>query len=261
MSLDSENTPDRENFFPDFVELSRELINLKSEGNNETDEFNTVLGDWIGLYFLIDRFNIQFVKDKKAEEYIIKIMNSQLIKPNWEFSKELAHLTGISPECANKFREEWWAGLLVGNDWNDQYQRYFQLIPPFVREGTDIPENIISLYAETRWCYIFAQFNACIALCRALVESIAKEVVGQKIGLDLKGGSEGSDLQRCLFLLEKIKYISSSCAQETRIYLVKNANLVMHEGKLPSEENALNAIEITRHFLEEIYIKKPFISN
>jgi len=51
---------------------------------------------------------------------------------------------------------------------------YYKLKPPYVRPGTKIPQGIKNIYHESRWCFVYGQYSAAIALTRTVIETILK---------------------------------------------------------------------------------------
>jgi len=124
-------------------------------------------------------------------------------------------------------------------------RNYYDLKPPFVRRDVKIPEYIKKLYAESRWSYVFQNYNACVALCRAIVECVVKEKTGRekKSRIELR-----KDLERA----NRNKLISVSAVWIAE-HVILPANRVLHAGQVLKKERALKVVEKTKDFLEGIY--------
>lgn len=121
-------------------------------------------------------------------------------------------------------------------------QNYFKLIPPYVKVGTRIPEGIKNIYHESRWCFVYGQYSATIALCRTVVETVLKDK------FDLEG-----DIKKIIETAKNRCLISSNTAwnaNKVRTF----ANRILHEAKPAKEHEAKNAIDHVLAFLEEIYL-------
>lgn len=121
-------------------------------------------------------------------------------------------------------------------------RRYFELIPPYVKVGITIPEGIKALYHESRWCFVYGQYNATVAMCRTVVETVLKTK------FNLYG-----DLKDVLNTAKKRDIISGKThwnANRVRMF----ANKILHEAKPISEKEAKDAIGRILIFLEEIYL-------
>jgi len=125
-----------------------------------------------------------------------------------------------------------------GNELIERYKfcrNYFKLIPPYVKVGTNIPEGIQNIYHESRWCFVYGQYSATIALSRTVVETVLRD----------KFHMEG-DLKEIIETAKNRRLISDNTA--------RNANKILHTAKPAKELTAKNAIDDVLVFLEEIYL-------
>ena len=121
-------------------------------------------------------------------------------------------------------------------------RRYYQLIPPYVKSGTIIPEGIKNIYHESRWCFVYGQYSAAVAMCRTIIEAVLK----QKFHLDGK-------LDEIINTAKERRLIDGSIkwnANRVRIL----ANKILHCAKPVSEKDAKDAIDYVLVFLEKIYL-------
>jgi len=51
---------------------------------------------------------------------------------------------------------------------------YYKLKPPYVKTGTKIPQGIKNICHESRWCFVYGQYSAAIALSRTVIETVLK---------------------------------------------------------------------------------------
>ncbi len=128
---------------------------------------------------------------------------------------------------------------------NDSAINYHKLRPPFVKHGR-IPEAAKKLYSESRWCYIFQNYSAAVALSRTILELSLKDRFEKFI--DIRIGTA----KQWLNMAYKNKKISKQvfCIGKD---VILEANDVLHDGKTIDEERALEVIEQTKDFLEQIY--------
>jgi hypothetical protein len=120
--------------------------------------------------------------------------------------------------------------------------RYFQLIPPYVKSGTIIPEGIKNIYHESRWCFVYGQYSATVAMCRTIIETVLKT----KFHLEGK-------LDEIINTAKERGLIDGSIrwnANHVRLL----ANKILHCAKPVSEKDAKDAIRYVMVFLEKIYL-------
>ena len=121
-------------------------------------------------------------------------------------------------------------------------RNYFKLTPPYVKVGTNIPEGIKNIYHESRWCFVYGQYSATIALSRTIIEAVLKDkynIVG--------------NLNEIIETAKNRRVISKQTAwyaNKVRLF----ANKILHQARSGKENEAKDAIEHVRSFLEEIYL-------
>jgi len=143
-------------------------------------EFNEKFDELTELLTQIDRVDIrEFVDNKLADKMEL------LIKFNNDFFQGLG-----SSEQIGLFYESGlhWPGVWARN--------MFKLVPPFVKQGVKIPENLKNLYKESRYCFIFEQFNAAVVLSRSIIELALKKKIGSQ--MESKFGTAGEVLKEAL---------------------------------------------------------------
>jgi len=229
----------------EFIQLSKLILADQDKDISKEDLIN-----WNIKYRNLDRLRIRETSDPDFENYF-QMAHKSSIDPfiNWQATED-----EYDDEYYKEMRErlEFFQG---GAKWLEHIARYYHLSPPFVRPNSNIPEKIIELYMETRWCYIYEQFNACITLSRALIESIAKAFFSLT-----RDENENYPLAKVINFIQKTENITPEC-RNTLKGVVYKANSVLHEGQLTSEEEALNAINATKLFIEEIFRKRRNFSN
>jgi len=122
------------------------------------------------------------------------------------------------------------------------FRNYFKLIPPYVKVGTKIPEGIQNIYHESRWCFVYGQYSATIALSRTVVETVLIDKFHIEGKLDV--------------IIEEAKnrsIISSNTAWKIG-NIRRSANRILHKAKPAKEQEAKNALDHVLDFLEEIYL-------
>jgi len=129
-------------------------------------------------------------------------------------------------------------------DRGDFIGRYYQLTPPYVKVGTIIPEGIKNIYHESRWCFVYGQYNSTIAMCRTIIETVLK------IKFHLSGDLTLKDIIETAKERRLISYKTKWNADRVRIL----ANKILHRAEPVSEKEAKEAIGCILVFLEEIYL-------
>ena len=168
-----------------------------------------------------------------------------------QYSREKDFFKNLWNESSCEMDYDYWAeGLGVGgvSITYDVLERYYQLIPPYVKIGAKIPDNIKYLYNESRRCYINGQFSACVALSRAILETVMKK----KFNLNENDTNLGAG--KMLGRLLERKLISEQ-AHWLADKVIKRANSILHRAKGATGKNANNMLDHTKDFLEEVYLK------
>lgn len=195
------------------------------------------------------------VKKEKERELteILRGIDRIHIREYFDFDNEIADWMEEFLKKDNKiFQLEDWdthidSGIELDLFYPGVYARnYYKLTPPFIRQGVKIPEKMKSLYAESRFCFIFEQFSAAIALSRAIIEFALKT----KIGLheEARDWTAGKTLAKALDL--KIIDDKTYC---TARKVINNADKVLHQVKNATEQEALTALDHTKTVLESIF--------
>lgn len=229
----------------------REFIKLTSKMWNESgmDDYidpqdNDLHRKWFEAWRDLERFEIKEYKDPDSLNLINAVRKLTVHDPfNFEDDSEL-HF--------------WWCGF---GDWATAMKRYFELIPPYIRYGNKIPQPIRKLYAESRWCFIYGQYNACLTVNRAIIDAIIKEkkpvfLIAKKYEQNFKKKNPYSTGE---FLIEFMKnsHITKDLQKDTYKFIVKIANDILHKAKSIGKDECLKALEIMNQFFEEIYKSRP----
>lgn len=120
---------------------------------------------------------------------------------------------------------------------------YYKLKPPYVRTGTKIPQGIKNIYHESRWCFVYGQYSAAIALSRTVIDTILKH----------KFNFEG-DLNNIIDLAREKRFISQKAARNAHKVRML-ANKILHKANVANENQAENSLDHILHFIEEIYLE------
>ena len=98
------------------------------------------------------------------------------------------------------------------------------------------------IYHESRWCFVYGQFSAAIALSRTVIEAILK----QKFGLE-------GNLNNIIDLAGKKKIINKEAAwnaNKVRMF----TNKILHGDNVATKNQAKISIDHVLDFIEEIYL-------
>lgn len=202
----------------------------RPENRSNEEEFNKKFEELMDLLSEIDRINIrEFIDNRLADkmEFLIKINNDFF--QNLDSSEQISFFYNSGLH---------WPGVWARN--------MFKLIPPFIKQGVKIPENLKNLYAESRLCFIFEQFNAAVVLSRSIIEFSLKKKIG--LPIESKDWTAGVVLEKAL---EK-KIINDSIYWIAKKVVTK-ADKILHQGSSVDYQEALNALDHTKQFLEEIF--------
>lgn len=161
--------------------------------------------------------------------------------------KDLAY----RPLKTDEFKEFWdhhYEEILDFHEDNELIERgrfvrnYFKLIPPYVKVGTKIPEGIQNIYHESRWCFVYGQYSATIALSRTVVETVLRDKFHIEGKLDV------------IIEEAKSRHIISDKTAWNMNKVRTAANQILHTAKTAKEQEAKNALDHVLVFLEEIYL-------
>lgn len=234
----------------DLLQLISELINIqdKLEPDNNSkiklvlsiDERKKLEDQWDELFRKINTTKIELDR--------IRIRETPHHKAIVDFFRMSPVHGPVKQENFNDFWENHYEEILDFHTDNELLERgtfisnYYKLIPPYVKVGTAIPEGIKNIYHESRWCFVYGQYNATVAMSRTIIETVLK------IKYRLSG-----DLNDIIETAKERSLISSKTklnAHRVRIL----ANKILHRAESISEKEAKDAIDYTLIFLEEIYL-------
>jgi len=208
---------------------------------------------WI-KYCQWDRINIRFM-DHRAEEVLgVRSKMKIMLEEAWSFGKIDPVLIPFRDAMVNYFPNDALHPVAQAIWMEDEYYKWtfivnrkFDLIPPFVKPGTPISEDICDLYAETRESYVAGQFRAAVALCRTVIECCIRKKLR-------KGSRDEFILKDSLNALVNLKLITQevfSIAEDIRL----RANKILHYGAPINEKEALIFLNDIKTFIEEFYKK------
>ena len=195
----------------------------KNESGEKLSELKRLLSE-------IDRINIREFVDKNLAD----LMEDWIKWDNKQFPE-----LDADDQCVFFMNSELHSPEIWANN-------MFKLVPPFVKQGVKIPENLKKLYAESRRCFIYQQYNAAIVLSRSIIEVGLKKKIG--LPLESKDWTAGVVLEKAL---EK-KMIKDSLYWIGKKVITK-ADKVLHQGENVEYQETLNALEHTKEFLEELF--------
>ena len=120
---------------------------------------------------------------------------------------------------------------------------YYKLKPPYVRTGTKIPQGIKNIYHESRWCFVYGQYSAAIALSRTAIETILKH----------KFNLENDNLNKIIDLAREKRFISQKAAWNAhKVRMLSNK--ILHKANVATEKQAKNSLDHILDLIEEIYL-------
>jgi len=213
------------------------------------------------LYNSFDRINIaEYAISNESIEWYGELLNNEYNEvfkneeryevwlESEEVKKQAKKQGGVTvpPELYGKMFED------VGDRLFDIHRRikagknYFDLYPPIVTQEVKIPHHVKKLFAESRLCFVYQNYCAAVSLSRAIMELAIKD----KFGYD-KNESIGSTSKYLDEAFNK-KLISSEVHKISKDVILK-ANKVMHSGKMVKQKQALDVVEKTKGFLENMY--------
>mgnify|MGYP003984648103 CR=1 FL=1 len=208
---------------------------------------------WV-KYYQWDRINIRFMNPRVEDVLGVRSKMEIMQEGDWPLGKIDPVLIPFRDAMVNHFPNDALHGVAQDIWMEDEYykwtfivKRKFDLIPPFVKPGTPISEDICDLYAETRASYVAGQFRAAVALCRTVIECCIRKKLR-------KGSRDEFILKDSLNALVNLKLITQetfSIAEDIRL----RANKILHYGAPLNEKQALTFINDTKTFIEEFYKK------
>lgn len=119
---------------------------------------------------------------------------------------------------------------------------YYKLKPPYVKTGTKIPQGIKNICHESRWCFVYGQYSAAIALSRTVIETVLKHE------FNLEG-----DLNDIIDLACEKKFISEKAVWNAH-GIRRLSNKILHKANVATQNQAKNSLDHILDFIEEIYL-------
>ena len=108
-----------------------------------------------------------------------------------------------------------------------------------------VPKGIKKICEESRWCYVYEQYNATIVLSRSIIETILKDKLGRNKIRNLNAKQ----------IIDHAAYkeiISENVSGEAH-NIRKQANEILHKAKVATRQEAKSALDYILIFLQEIY--------
>ena len=180
------------------------------------------------LLIELDRIEIRHSPDEKAYIDFLRHMSTCDLNEIWDYYYE----------DILDFHED---GDLL--DRGKFLNNYYKLKPPYVRTGTKIPQGIKNIYHESRWCFVYGQYSAAIALSRTAIETILKH----------KFNLENDNLNKIIDLAREKRFISQKAAWNAhKVRMLSNK--ILHKANVATEKQAKNSLDHILDLIEEIYL-------
>ncbi|MDD2734806.1 MAG: DUF4145 domain-containing protein [Desulfuromonadaceae bacterium] len=210
---------------------SGEICILETEKVKLLEEREKLADDFIESWIEADRIEI-----REAEHPFIKNLIQQI--------REQYTLDGLWNEYYEKILDSHENGGIL--DRGAFLRNYYELKPPYVKEGTKIPKGLKDICNEARLCYVYGQYSACVALSRTVLEIVLKD----------KLSIQDADKMCLALLLEEAKTGNSISkkAYHRAIDIKNRANDILHKAKKVEKRHAYSALDHLVDFLEEIYL-------
>ncbi len=122
--------------------------------------------------------------------------------------------------------------------------------------GVKIPENLITYVTEARNCFSFEQYNAVIALSRAIIEAAAKDICFRLNYLD-SDGSALISIDPTVFN-QILRLIASGPFKRKVTKLYYRACPVVHGDRIVSDSEAARVFRLTIEIVQDLYLKNGF---
>ena len=225
-----------------FETLSK-IINLENQlyeddGNKPTllpidkrkqleEEREKLLREYDLLLIELDRIEIRHSPDEKTYINLLRIMSTFDLDKKWDYYYE----------DILDFHEN--GGLLERGTF---LNNYYKLKPPYVKTGTKIPQGIKNICHESRWCFVYGQYSAAIALSRTVIETVLKHE------FNLAG-----DLNDIIDLACEKKLISEKATWNAH-GIRRLSNKILHKANVATQNQAKNSLDRILDFIEEIYL-------
>lgn len=204
----------------------------------------------------IEKAELQEIKEKLMDEFVelwIETDRIEIREIEYPFLKDVVQQV----RDQYKFSDLWdgYKDKILDSHENDGIldratflSNYYDLKPPYVKEGINIPKGLNDICNEARLCYVYGQYSACVALSRTVIEIVLKN----KLSI-----LEADKM--CLALLLEEAKISRSISNKAyhRAMGIKNqANDILHKAIKVEKSKAYGALDHLVDFLEEIYLTK-----
>ena len=235
------------------IELSRQVEQAVEDlRKNNSNEFVRALAEYVKLrvslqHRMLDE-DVDPSEDSRAREVLHKISPTGEGLEADRFVKAYGEVTGNSDlaafgELDDSEVEELGLGLFYSWYSHYEYVRALAELRPLI-PGCAVSSTLKRLVGEVRRCYAFQQFDATLAMCRALLEASARDigerrgVIRPKVTYDWK------------FLRNRI---SSGLLNKKLEDLYKRLSEVSHARREASAREALSAVRETLSTIEELY--------
>jgi len=201
---------------------------VKAELQDAKDHLMDV---FVELWIETDRIEIREIEYPFLKDIVQQVRDKYKLTDLWAGYNEKILDTHENGGILNR-------GTFLGN--------YYDLKPPYVKVGTNIPNGLKSIYNEARYCYVYGQYSACIALSRTVLEIVLKDKLSI-IDTD----------NMCLAMLIESAFSRNVISKTTyhRAIQIKNrANGILHKADTAKSGHAYGALDHILEILEEIYL-------
>lgn len=262
--------------YPDeFIEFTHDLIERIQEASTDQEK-DGLRSQFFEAFCFLDRINIA---EGELRSQADPIRYGRILR----FLDEALDASFFEEFFTPENRKEIWQELdLVEEDWKNHSKRYYSLRPPIVYKGTKIPEALVRLHAESRWCFVYGQYNAVITLSRAIIDATIKDEIpttrtkhylnlleknkrklnAKQLPKMLERVKKGSpSTNDCLEIMFCQGLVSKEIKKEVKKKIIEPANLILHENVNYGYKECLEALEQTKKFLEQVYGKRPYRQN
>lgn len=179
------------------------------------------------LLIELDRIEIRHSPFGKSFTDIIRRFHAFDLDANWDYYYDDILDFHESGDLLNR-------GKFLNN--------YYKLKPPYVKTDTKIPQGIKNICHESRWCFVYGQYSAAIALSRTVIETVLKHE------FNLEG-----DLNDIIGLACEKKFISEKAAWNAH-GIRRLSNKILHKANVATQNQAKNSLDHILDFIEEIYL-------
>ena len=191
------------------------------------EERKKLLREYDLLLIELDRIEIRHSPDEKAYINALRVMSTFDPYEEWDYYSDDILDFHESGDLLDR-------GKFINN--------YYKLKPPYVKTGTKIPQGIKNICHESRWCFVYGQYSAAIALSRTVIETVLKHE------FNLEG-----DLNNIIDLACEKKLISEK-AKWNAHGIRRLSNKILHKANVATLNQAKNSLDHILDFIEEIYL-------